>query len=159
MSTSPFSLLLEISKQDDGLPQIKALLKNNSTSSQLYHHSYMYQQSELLLFDSTGTQIKSYDYRERKDYDHTIYGKDSFHLLAPAEEVEIDHSRLSIDQRGDHFLEWGPFQFSSLKQGKYSAFLVFESYHDYWTDQKTKERHSLKIWAGKIESNTIGFTI
>ncbi|MGV8085217.1 MAG: hypothetical protein ACP5N9_03105 [Candidatus Bilamarchaeum sp.] len=158
VKTSPFLILLYLSKQENNLPLISGQIKNISYSDQLYHHSYMYQQSELFLFDNNGNEIKSYDYRERKDYDHTIYGNDSFHLLVKNEVANLDNTRIQKEPDGNYYLEWGPFQFN-LKPGKYRAFVIFESMSNYWTDELTKERHSVNIWLGKIQSNAVSFEL
>lgn len=138
---------------------ISGFIKNISSIPQRYHHSYMYQSSEIIFVNESGTEIRGYDYRERKDYDHTIYSERDYHVLNPDQEAELI-TACFVSIRDTPRFQWGPFQFQSLEPGKYRAYLEFHIITNDWTDKKTGIRHELKdVWLGKITSEKIGFVI
>jgi hypothetical protein len=155
----PFELKLK-KISEDGKVRLCAFLKNISSSAQLFHHSFMYQASELVLVASSDVEVFGYDYRERKDFDHTMYYLEDYSTLEPNEEVEIDSAFIGQQTPDSPIIAWGPFQFNDLKKGNYSAYVIFESLRDDWTDQKTKIRHEIKnIWLGKLKSNLVNIEI
>lgn len=156
---SPFELKLK-KLSEDGKIRLSVFLKNISSSPQLFHHSFMYQASELVLIAASDVEIFGYDYRERKDYDHTIYSLEDYSNLEPNEEIELDSATINSETSGSPIISWGPFQFNDLKKGNYSAYVIFESTRDNWTDEKTKVRHQIQnIWLGKLKSNLVNIEI
>ncbi|MBI5223783.1 hypothetical protein HY990_05160 [Candidatus Micrarchaeota archaeon] len=155
---SPLLLTLSISLEQKNLC-ISAFIKNISPSVQRFHHSYMFQSSELVFIDEFANEIRGYDYRERKDFDHTIYCESDYQTLVPGAESELDRACF-VNLPNVPVFQWGPFQFQSFKPGKYWAYLEFDMLCNTWTDKKTDIRHELNdVWLGKIKSEKIGFVI
>ncbi len=156
---SPFELKLK-KTSEDGKVRLCAFLKNISSSAQFFHHSFMYQASELVLIAQSDVEIFGYDYRERKDYDHTIYYLDDYLSLDPNEEIELDSTFIGQQTPGSPIISWGPFQFNDLKKGSYCAYVIFESLCDSWVDQKTHVSNKIEnIWLGKLKSNLVTLEI
>jgi len=153
MTTTDNKIPFEIQLTNKGR-KISAVLRNVSDAEQLFLHTSLAQSSELVLSDSEGNDLSSFDTRSIKKYDNTIY-RSYFEALAPAKQAEMFNAEFK-SERGGYKMRWGPWEFEGIQPGKYSVQVVWTSAIVDCVDDDTEEDVQMEgVWLGTVKSNSV----
>ena len=151
MHESPFIIDLTV-EQKQGL---SAVLVNQSDNTQPYLHIAFLQRSEIVLTSDSNERLEPFDTRSVRKFDNTVH-EYSFQELPPKESVLLGSTIISWNDENGYSITWGPFKFSGVPKGAYSAQVCWESGINKWYDDKTHSFVEVEnIWLGKLCSNTV----
>jgi hypothetical protein len=148
----------EIHLATAGALGLEAALVNRSGTLQavLYHADL--QPSRLVLKGPAGTEVTPFDERTRRKYDRSV-SRAMYVEIPPEGRLGIGGGQFRKFPDG-YELRWGPYRFSRIAAGAWTARVTFESRIDWVTDRKTGKRAPYgKVWLGSASSDEIHFEL
>lgn len=149
----PFALTLTVEAREP--LRVRAVLRNQSATPQLYLHDDVRQPSELVLRDAAGEPVRPKDRRANRKYDMSV-PRDAYRTLPPGESVVLRDDTAVRASDGTYTLEWGPFVLDPLPSGSYRAQVRWESATRDWKEVGGPRRGTVDgVWLGRVESPVI----
>jgi hypothetical protein len=146
MAQKPFEISLVTSRG-----MLRATIKNVASSPQPLLHNTDLQPSNLELTAPDGARPAPFDSRSIKKFDNTVYAE-SFTSIPAGQQTQLFEERI---KKGE--LTWGPYRWTKLPAGAYTARVVFVSAIDSYKDDTGKQVRRPGVWLGCIESNAVEF--
>jgi len=144
----------EIRLAGAGALGLEAVLINRSVAVQTVLYQPDLQPSQLVLRDPSGREAPPFDERTRRKYDRSV-AKAMYAEIPPGERLAIGSGRFRKGPEG-YELRWGPYRFSRIGAGAWSARVTFESKIDWVTDRKSGKREPYgKVWLGRVSSDEV----
>ncbi len=148
-------LPMRIQLSSAGRHGLKAVLENCSSHEQTVLHNDRLQPCKLVLVDSAGKEVPSFDTRSIEKFDNTVY-RSMYVTLPDREKIVLHDVRFTKEKKDGFELFWNPYQFEHLKPGIYRAYVTWHSSEDSWTDSETGGGGMLEgVWKGTITSNSV----
>lgn len=148
MTSAPFEIRLTTSVKG-----LRATLKNVSATPQPFLHNSSLQPSMLHLVGPDGKPVRPFDSRSIKKFDNTVYAE-SFAALDAGQETLLFQTAGTGGQ-----LRWGPYQWTALSSGTYTAMVVFVSAIDSYQDRAGTAQKKPGVWLGSVTSNEVTFEL
>jgi len=134
-----------------------ALVNRSGTAQAALYHADL-QPSRLVLKDSSGNEASPFDERTRRKYDRSV-SRGMYAEIPPGGRLAIGSGQFRKLPDG-YELRWGPYRFSRMGAGAWTARVTFESRIDWVSDRKTGKREPYgKVWIGSASSDEVRFEL